>query len=167
MIVVCAMRFLPTSSAIAQKDTLNTAPLLGKLAPDSIEALRAFKQLGFDDQHVSGRLRQSDIAVHHVYHDPNQARGKYKPYLSSNYGTSSSRGHISSSFESSPYLSGQQVNPGGAVGKSSLWPDSANNEMSNVGYQHQLRSHPNDILSNMGVELSSEQILGKRTSFVQ
>ena len=151
MTVMCAMIFLATSSVNAQKEALNNSPMVRPLAPENIEALRAFKQLGFDDQHASGRLKQSDISVHHVYHDPNQSRGKYKPYLSSNYGTSSSRGHISSSFQSSPYLSGQQGNPDGVVGMSAVWPNSANNELSNIGYTHQSQSHPNDILSNMGV----------------
>ena len=159
--VVGAFGILITVSVKVQGDTLKTAALSQPLSSESIEALRAFKQLGFDDQHTSGRIRQSDIAVHHVYHDPNQGSGNYKPYLSSKYGSSSSTDHASSSFQQSVYSSGQDKKKNQGMGISSGWSNSAMNEMSNNPYQHQVRSHPNDILSNMGVELPSEQILGK------
>jgi hypothetical protein len=157
--VIGAFGFLIIVLVKAQGDTIKTAALSQHLSTENIEALRAFKQLGFDDQHTSGRIRPSDIAVHHVYHDPNQGSGNYKPYLSSKYGSSSD--HASSSFQQSAYLSGQEKKKNQGMGTSSGWSNSAMNEMSNNAYLHQVRSHPNDILSNMGVELPSEQILGK------
>ena len=149
------------SSAKARTDNLKAAAITQPFSTENIEALRAFKQLGFDDQHASGRIRQSDIAVHHVYHDPNQGSGNYKPYLSSKYGSPSSMDHASSSFQQSPYVSGQEKKKHQGIGISSGWPNTAMHEISNNAYQHQVRSHPNDILSNMGVQLPPEQILGK------
>ena len=164
VLLICAVKFLAVLSSEPPKKIVNTATrLVRSISATDIESLRAFKQLGFDDQHSAGRLRQTDIAIHHVYHDPNKAQGQYKPYSSSNYGSSSSKGHVSNSFQSSPYFSGyqgqQQQHDVGDI--SSVWPNNVNNEMSNVDYQHQSQSHPNDILSNMGVELLPEQILGK------
>ena len=159
LVALSAFGILTILSAKAQRKTVNTAAISQSLSPENIEALRAFKQLGFDEQHASGRIRQSDIAVHHVYHDPTQVHGNFKPYLSSRYGSSSSRNQGSSSFQPSPYLVGQEQKKNQGAGTSSVWSNSAMNEMSNNGYQS--RSHPNDILSNMGVELPSEQILGK------
>ena len=164
ILLICAMKFLAVSLSQPPKKIVNTAPRsVRSVASADIESLRAFKQLGFDDQHSSGRLRQTDIAIHHVYHDPNKAQEQYKPYSSSNYGSSSSKGHVSNSFHSSPYFSGYQgqQQQHGAGDISSMWPNNVNNEMSNVDYQHQSQSHPNDILSNMGVELPPSVILGK------
>ena len=161
IIVVVAFGVISGALTTAQKEMIKHAPVAQSLSPENIEALRAFKQLGFDDQHAPGRIRQSDIAVHHVYHDPNLSNNNYKPYSSSKYGSSSSREHSSSSFQSSPYLKTHEDKKNKVIGISSMWPNNGKTEMSNNGYQHQSRSHPNDILSNMGVELPSEQILGK------
>ena len=167
LFVVSALVIFGAFLAKAQKETFKTAAVSLPLSPENIEALRAFKQLGFDEQSASGRMRQSDISVHHVYHDPTQSRGSFKPYGSSKYGSSSSRDHSSSSFQSSSYITGQKEKQNQVSSISSMWPNNVKNDMSNSGYsQHQSRSHPNDILSNMGVELPSEQILGKaRHSF--
>ena len=78
--IIGAFGFLTTVSVNAQVDAMKTADLSQPLSTENIEALRAFKQLGFDDQHTSGRIRQSDIAVHNVYHGSNQGSGNYKPY---------------------------------------------------------------------------------------
>ena len=133
----------------------------------NVAALKPFKQLGFDDQHGASRLSQMDVAVHHAYHKPQDL---YKPH--SSYGSSSNigGGHVSSSFQSSSYFSGggnQQHMYGNSISSNS-WPAAVgggsnvnNNEMSKGDYIHQSRSHPNDILSNVGIELPSEQILGK------
>ena len=157
--VLVALEFISGALTKAQKEMIKHTPVAQSLSPENIEALRAFKQLGFDDQHAPGRIRQSDIAVHHVYHDPNLSNNNYQPYSSSKYGSSSSRD--SSSFQSSPYLKTHEDKKNKVIGISSMWPNNGKSEMSNNGYQHQSRSHPNDILSNMGVELPSEQILGK------
>lgn len=159
VIIVCAIWSLRTLAAAAQPKTLNAAAVSQSLSPENIEALRAFKQLGFDDQHTSGRMRQSDIAVHHVYHDPNQVNGNFKPYLSSKYGSSDFGS--SSSFQHSPYLTGQDQKKNQVAG----WQNSASNGMMQSGYSSQSRNHPNEILSNMGVQLPAEQILGKLHHF--
>ena len=166
LIFACAFGFLRTLTATAQTKTLNAAAVSQPLSPENIEALRAFKQLGFDDQHTSGRIRQSDIAVHHVYHDPNQVNSNFKPYLSSKYGTLSGDLSSSSSFQQSPYLMGQGQKKNQVGGIAPTWPNSASNGRINSGYPTQPRAHPNEILSNMGVQLPAEQILGKHFSAV-
>ena len=165
LILSFAFGFLKTLTATAQTMTLNAEAVSQPLSPENIEALRAFKQLGFDDQHAPGRIRQSDIAVHHVYHDPNQANGNFKPYLSSKYGSLSGDHSSSSSYQQSPYLmgQGQKKNQVGSM-LDHKWQNSASNGRINSGYPNQPRSHPNEILSNMGVQLPQEQILGKHFS---
>ena len=69
IIVVVALGVISGALTKAQKEMIKHTPVAQSLSPENIEALRAFKQLGFDDQHAPGRIRQSDIAVHHVYHD--------------------------------------------------------------------------------------------------
>ena len=156
LIITCAFGFLRTLTANEQKKTIiNAAAVSQPLSPENIEALRAFKQLGFDDQHTSGRMRQSDIAVHHVYHDPNQVNGNFKPYLSSKYGITDFSS--SSSFQQSPYLPGLDSKKN----QVSAWPNSATKSRVPSGYPAQNHGHPNEILSDMGVELPAEQILGK------
>ena len=156
LIVTCVIGCLRTLTATEQKKTIiNAAAVSQQLSPENIEALRAFKQLGFDDQHTSGRMRQSDIAVHHVYHDPNQVHGNFKPYLTSKYGSSDFSS--SSSFQQSPYLQGTDQKKN----QVSAWPNSGSNGRIPNAYPGQTRGHPNEILSNMGVELPTEQILGK------
>ena len=78
IIVVVAFGVISGALTKAQKEMIKHTPVAQSLSPENIEALRAFKQLGFDDQHAPGRIRQSDIAVHHVYHDPNLSNNNYQ-----------------------------------------------------------------------------------------
>lgn len=148
-----------------QGPSLKNSPL-SKVSVN-VAALKPFKQLGFDDQHGANRLSQTDVTVHHAYHKPQDL---YKPHSSYGSSSNSGGGHVSSSFQSSSYFSGggyQQQMYGNSISSNS-WPavvgggsNVNNNEMSKGDYKHQSQSHPNDILSNVGIQLPSEQILGK------